>query len=274
MNPHVASLLRPSVFEIVPEDLLKAPEPAARPPLIADDVRGALGVFLLVFLSTFPVVIPFLLIGDPATALRVSNTVAVVMLFAGGVVARSPQRAASLAGGAGDGGPGRGARSAHDCVGWLNSAQVEKKKKKNFFFFFFLQPGSCVTHGFAGEEFDGSLAEVGGGEHHCVIPPAFVADDGDPFKAIAVPDIEGQVAPVAAGIPSFEADEDDQQAGRARAGEIQVMQQLLLNTVEIVFAEHAIDVQAINVVALVMHGRRHGVTGAGVSTALGRIAAA
>ena len=84
VNPHVASLLRPSVFEIVREDLLKAPEPPARPPLIADDVRGALGVFLLVFLSTFPVVIPFLLIGDPATALRASNTVAVVMLFAAG----------------------------------------------------------------------------------------------------------------------------------------------------------------------------------------------
>jgi hypothetical protein len=84
LNPYVASLLRPSVFEIVREDLLKAPEPAARPSLIADDVRGAVGVFLLVFLSTFPVVIPFLLIGEPTRALRASNTVAIVMLCVGG----------------------------------------------------------------------------------------------------------------------------------------------------------------------------------------------
>jgi hypothetical protein len=84
LNPYVASLLRPSVFEIVREDLLKAPEPPARPSLTADDVRGAMGVFLLVFLSTFPVVIPFLLIGDPTRALRASNAVAIVMLCAGG----------------------------------------------------------------------------------------------------------------------------------------------------------------------------------------------
>jgi VIT family len=84
LNPYVASLLRPSVFEIVREDLLKAPEPPARPSLTADDVRGAVGVFLLVFLSTFPVVIPFLLISEPTRALRASNAIAIVMLWAGG----------------------------------------------------------------------------------------------------------------------------------------------------------------------------------------------
>jgi hypothetical protein len=84
LNPYVASLLRPSVFETVREDLLKAPEPPARPPLTRDDIRGAVGVFLLVFLSTFPVVIPFLLIGDPVRALHASNAVAVAMLCIGG----------------------------------------------------------------------------------------------------------------------------------------------------------------------------------------------
>ena len=80
----MASLLRPSVLEIVREDLLKAPDPPAGPSLTAEDVRGAVAVFLLVFLSTFPVVIPFLLIGEPTRALRASNTVAVVMLCVGG----------------------------------------------------------------------------------------------------------------------------------------------------------------------------------------------
>ena len=45
---------------------------------------GALGVFLLVFLSTFPVVIPFLFMKNALLALRVSNAIAIVMLFATG----------------------------------------------------------------------------------------------------------------------------------------------------------------------------------------------
>jgi hypothetical protein len=42
---------------------------------------GALGVFLLVFLSTFPVAIPFLFVHEPLRALRLSNAVALVMLY-------------------------------------------------------------------------------------------------------------------------------------------------------------------------------------------------
>ena len=45
------------------------------------DLRGAAAVFLLVFLSTFPVVLPFVFIGDPGTAKRVSALVAIAMLF-------------------------------------------------------------------------------------------------------------------------------------------------------------------------------------------------
>ena len=45
------------------------------------DLRGATGIFLLVFLSTFPVALPFLLIGNVSTALRTSNAIAVALLF-------------------------------------------------------------------------------------------------------------------------------------------------------------------------------------------------
>jgi hypothetical protein len=45
------------------------------------DLRGAVGVFLLVFLSTFPVVLPFVFIADPGTAKRISAAVAIVMLY-------------------------------------------------------------------------------------------------------------------------------------------------------------------------------------------------
>jgi VIT1/CCC1 family predicted Fe2+/Mn2+ transporter len=46
-----------------------------------DDFRAAFGVFLLVFLSTFPVVIPFIVMSDATRALRVSNGIAIAMLF-------------------------------------------------------------------------------------------------------------------------------------------------------------------------------------------------
>jgi hypothetical protein len=53
----------------------------AGPHLKRDDWLGAVAVFLLVFLSTFPVVLPFLFLRDAITALRVSNAVAIAMLF-------------------------------------------------------------------------------------------------------------------------------------------------------------------------------------------------
>ena len=41
---------------------------------------------LLSFLSTFPIVIPFIFIGDAKVALRVSNAVAIAMLFLCGYI--------------------------------------------------------------------------------------------------------------------------------------------------------------------------------------------
>ena len=52
-----------------------------RPSLARDDWRGALGVFLLVFVSTLPVVLPFAFMQDAFRAMRVSNLIAVSLLF-------------------------------------------------------------------------------------------------------------------------------------------------------------------------------------------------
>jgi VIT1/CCC1 family predicted Fe2+/Mn2+ transporter len=49
--------------------------------LTGRDLLGALAVFLLVFLSTFPVVLPFLFPLEPRVALRASNSVAILLLF-------------------------------------------------------------------------------------------------------------------------------------------------------------------------------------------------
>ena len=45
------------------------------------DFKTAIGIFFLVFISTFPVVIPFLFITEAQLALRISNLVAIVFMF-------------------------------------------------------------------------------------------------------------------------------------------------------------------------------------------------
>ena len=77
----VASVLEPVELESLYQRLKQLPEPPDHARLRKDDWLGAVGVFLLVFLCTFPVVIPFIFMSHAGSALRVSNVVAVVMLF-------------------------------------------------------------------------------------------------------------------------------------------------------------------------------------------------
>ncbi len=83
LPPVVASVLGTADLESMRERLANLPEPP-RPRLGSEDWLGALGVFLLVFLSTFPVALPFLLLSDAHAALRISNVVGVILLFACG----------------------------------------------------------------------------------------------------------------------------------------------------------------------------------------------
>jgi len=80
LPPLVGSVLVPTQLELIRQKLHQLPEPA-RPRLTKSDWLGALAICMLSFLSTFPIVIPFLLIGDPRLALRTSNAVAIAMLF-------------------------------------------------------------------------------------------------------------------------------------------------------------------------------------------------
>jgi VIT family len=84
LPPVVASILTPAELEAMRLRLMQLPEPPGHARLDKDDWRGGLGVFLLVFLSTFPVVIPFIFMHDTVLALRVSNAIAVVLLFISG----------------------------------------------------------------------------------------------------------------------------------------------------------------------------------------------
>ena len=81
LPPLLASSLSQQQLELMHQKLRQVPEPPAYPQLTLRDGFGALGVCLLVFLSTFPVVVPFMIIGDERLALRISNSVAIGMLF-------------------------------------------------------------------------------------------------------------------------------------------------------------------------------------------------
>ena len=80
LPPMLAAVLCAADFEAMRRRLNELPEPCG-PHLTARAWRGAMGVFLLVFLSTFPVVIPFAVVGNVRVARRISNLIALAMLF-------------------------------------------------------------------------------------------------------------------------------------------------------------------------------------------------
>ena len=80
----VSEAFQPADFHRVHHHLAQLPAPADRPRLSAGNWRGAIGVFLLVFLSTLPVIVPFIFMHDARLALRISNGIAIAMLFAAG----------------------------------------------------------------------------------------------------------------------------------------------------------------------------------------------
>jgi hypothetical protein len=95
LPPVIASVVRPPELDAMHQRLQLLPEPPGPARLSGSDWRGAGGVFLLVFLSTFPVAVPFIVMQDALAAMRASNAVAVAMLFVAGaaygrVVGRSP----------------------------------------------------------------------------------------------------------------------------------------------------------------------------------------
>ena len=75
-----------TLLESLRRHLLALPRAELDAGLRRDDYLGATGVFVLVVLSTFPVVIPYAFIGELKLAMRVSNAVSLVTLFAGGWV--------------------------------------------------------------------------------------------------------------------------------------------------------------------------------------------
>lgn len=80
----IAAALQPADFDRICAHLSQHTPPPARARLTAENWRGAIGVFLLVFASTFPVVLPFFFLDDVQLALRLSNGIAIALLFGAG----------------------------------------------------------------------------------------------------------------------------------------------------------------------------------------------
>ncbi len=84
MPARIAEALQPPVFEQIHLHLKQLPSSQERARLTGENWKGAVGVFLLVFFATFPVVLPFIFIHEPRRALHTSNAVAIALLFGTG----------------------------------------------------------------------------------------------------------------------------------------------------------------------------------------------
>ena len=84
LPPVVSSVLETENLEGIRKKLLKLPESSLQIKVTAQDLKMAFGIFLLVFLSTIPIAIPFKFINNVQRALRVSNFIAITLMFIGG----------------------------------------------------------------------------------------------------------------------------------------------------------------------------------------------
>jgi hypothetical protein len=81
MNPFLTTVLTEDDERLLIERLEAVRSPERHVRITGADLIGGVGVFLLVFLSTLPVVMPFGLISRPVFAWHTSNAIALAMLF-------------------------------------------------------------------------------------------------------------------------------------------------------------------------------------------------
>jgi hypothetical protein len=85
LPPLISQILKNEHLSHIRNELKNLPEPPAKVFLTMHDFGRAFLIFVLVFLSTFPVTIPFIFINDVRFAIRLSNGIALALLFLTGV---------------------------------------------------------------------------------------------------------------------------------------------------------------------------------------------
>jgi VIT1/CCC1 family predicted Fe2+/Mn2+ transporter len=84
--PLLSDLMEDDEIDRLGKKLKELPEPKMKNSLIMKDFLIAGQIFLLVFISTFPVALPFLLFKDITVALRASEGAGLIFLFAAGFI--------------------------------------------------------------------------------------------------------------------------------------------------------------------------------------------
>lgn len=84
LSPLMGNLMDDSELDGMGNKMKRLPELRIKNTLTVKDFLIAVEIFFLVFLSTFPVVLPFLFFSEINVALRVSNAVAILLMFAAG----------------------------------------------------------------------------------------------------------------------------------------------------------------------------------------------
>jgi hypothetical protein len=86
IQPTIAGLMTVAELNELGSRLKKLPEPSRRHLITLHDLWAGVQIFSLVFLCTFPVAIPFGIFDELSVAMRVSNGVALTLLFIGGFI--------------------------------------------------------------------------------------------------------------------------------------------------------------------------------------------
>ena len=81
LPPSIASVLEAEELEQIRKKLAKLPGSTLQVRLTTRDLKRSVMIFFLMFISAFPIVIPFIFIRDTQLALRISNMIAIVLMF-------------------------------------------------------------------------------------------------------------------------------------------------------------------------------------------------
>jgi VIT1/CCC1 family predicted Fe2+/Mn2+ transporter len=79
------AILKPEEIDSLNERLVNLESLPRKKIIASSDLRGAFLIFILVFTCTFPVALPFIFLTNTALALRISNGIALSILFSGGI---------------------------------------------------------------------------------------------------------------------------------------------------------------------------------------------
>jgi VIT1/CCC1 family predicted Fe2+/Mn2+ transporter len=84
ISPLFSELLSSDELLQLAQRVQKLPEPPTKNLITGQDIISLIQIFLLVFICTLPIALPFAFVDNLHLAMRISNGIALIMLFSGG----------------------------------------------------------------------------------------------------------------------------------------------------------------------------------------------